>query len=153
MTRRAALLLALAILVVAGAPAGCTKQVKAKGDICDYDMPSVYEACTPGLRMSPCESAPTEFAEACQLGCVMGTCGEKVHDCEKKPDPKWCGTSCADMRGGLFWDNLLGSAIVCEYKVGFQQPAWGECRKEYIEKRCPEIRGTPWSAQFPGFFG
>jgi hypothetical protein len=147
MTRRAALLLTLAILVGAGAPADSDERLKMEGSICDDDVSELFEACAPGRRTAPCTCAPKEFAEACQLGCVMGTCPQ-VHNCEETPDPKWCGTSCADIRGGLFWRIFLASEIVCGDRVGFQDPAQRECCNVYIEEHCPEIIGTPWAKQF-----
>jgi hypothetical protein len=148
MKRPPALLISLAVLIVAGAPASCKEQVKTGAGICYKDMDAVFESCAPGLQGSPCQYAPEEYAEACQDGCVMSTCPE-IHDCTKKQNPKWCGTSCTDMRGGLFWRNFLGAAIRCDRNEGWKKPGYRECRITDTERRCPELTGTPWAEQFP----
>lgn len=119
-------------------------------DICDRDLDAVFELCDPARSRSDCDGVAAEEADGCQAGCVMQTC-RKLRDCAE-PDPAWCGSSCADARGGLFWLNFWSAYYACKWQVGEEQPARGDCTVADLEARCPELAGTEWTARFRGLY-
>jgi hypothetical protein len=140
----------LAVLLIGGAPASCDRPDESSIDRCADPKFEwiIEEVCRPESKYSMC-SNKAQYTEACVYGCVMRLC-ENARDCVKNPDPKWCGTSCADTHGGLFWKNLLEVGQKCYPQDDiFRQPAHGDCLTSGIEKRCPELVGTGWAAQFP----
>jgi hypothetical protein len=118
------------------------------GDICEEDIAAVFELCDPTSSRSDCAGVLGEEGEACQAGCVMQTC-PKLRDCAK-PDPPWCGASCDNARGGLFWRNFWSAYYACKWQFDSTQPALGDCTTSHVEEMCPELAGTGWAARFRG---
>jgi hypothetical protein len=106
--------------------------------------------CAPDEPLSDCQSVEANGA-ACQKGCLMQIC-PNVHNCELTPDVEWCGTSCADEKGGLYWRNLFAAFHTChpDKYIRIEQPAFTHCVTRHVETLCRPLRGTSWKNAVPG---
>ena len=139
----------LAVLALAGGPASCETT---RGG-------NYVEACEPVEETvkfcsnhdeSLCHGVPAEFEDQCRDGCVMGIC-QKLYRCELGPGPRWCGTSCADRHGALYWNIFHQAQLYCEHKTrdtDHAQPGYRECIMKRAEDLCPEFKGTRWTEDF-----
>jgi len=146
--------LAAAVLLIGGLGAYRGESGSTGRDPCD-DLEELFEGyCKPGLEKSDCATVTEEYGAACQAGCVMGLCPEKV-SCTGL-DPMWCA-SCEDMHGARFWANLDTAAVRCEHSlreknqtlvVDLEGEAFGGCFQMQMEKICPALAGTDWHAKW-----
>ena len=158
------LLCVLAVLLVGGAPASCDSSKRygpvRMDEYCRENITSITERCDgKGAKPLTCVGVPAEFADGCKLGCVMSVCSD-VYNCEqsfRRPEPfvQWCGTSCADLKGGHFWYYLTFDENSCrrhKTETEYLQPAMGDCITKRMEEHCPALAGTRWAAQFPSIY-
>lgn len=140
----------LAVLVLAGAPASCGESTRSRGhvDACE-PVEETVKFCS-NHDESYCQGVPAEFEAQCRDGCVMTIC-PNIHRCERGPSPRWCGTSCADRHGALYWNYLRQAQLYCEYETRatrFAQPSYRECVIRHAQVLCPDLRGTRWTEDY-----
>ncbi len=128
-------------------------------EICE-DLSELFEGyCKPGLEKSDCATVTGEYGDACQAGCVLGLCPEKV-PCTAL-DPIWCA-SCNDMKGARFWADLDTAAVRCEdslrrkhqgQAVDFKGEEFRVCFQARMETNCPALAGSDWHARWKAATG
>lgn len=118
-------------------------------EVCS-DVEALFEGyCKPGLEGSRCATVTEEYADACQAGCVMGVCPQQV-PCTGH-DRIWC-TSCDDMLGARFWDDINASSSRCGEKLQIERrkvsnDEFATCFKADMEQHCRALTGTNWHAK------
>jgi len=150
-----AIAIAAMVLVTVGLGAYRGESRSTHQDRCE-NLDELFEGyCKPGLEMSSCATVTDEYGEACQAGCVLGLCPEKVSCTE--PDSLWCA-SCEDMKGARFWSDVdrYGSRCSEKLRVGLQagpRAEWDACLESAMEEHCPALTGTDWFSRFHAALG
>lgn len=135
------------------APDPC-KNAEALVAVCSPDVSTATASPCKGLEAQLTKAtgdaaASKEVVEGCVTGCMMQLC-PSLDRCDAMPDPSWCGTSCADLTGGVFWHLLLDAAEDCT-AIGYStQPGLGACVETAMEGQCWSLQGTDWADKLPG---